>query len=115
MFNQDTGTFELSPEVYSALRGKGSKGILPVSCYAPDTKRWESHKPVAKVGNYIAVAGFLDSVNRDSSGMAARFQIEIENLTYLPRPYVPLSSKPARSGLTAGMLQATECYCMFTS
>lgn len=103
-FDQETHSFELSPEVYSGLKAKGSKSILPVHCSAPDTRRWETHKPVAKVGNYIGVSGFLHSVKRDSSGMATRFQVEIEHITYLPRPYVPLSSTPSLgSGLTAGM------------
>ncbi|KAE9390699.1 hypothetical protein BT96DRAFT_1002024 [Gymnopus androsaceus JB14] len=99
----DNHSFELSPEVYIALKGKGSKATLPVYCFVPDTKRWEAHKPVAKVGNYIGVSGFLHSVIRNNDGMASRFQVEIEHLTYLPRPYVPLSTASSRnSGPTAG-------------
>ncbi len=98
-------TFDLSPQVYvDALKeSTAPPATMPVHCYTPqNSKRWEKHPPAPRVNTYVGVSGFLHSIRRYGDGMAQCFNIELDKLTFLGRPFVPVATPQITSSPAAG-------------
>ncbi|KAJ3863592.1 hypothetical protein EV359DRAFT_64688 [Lentinula novae-zelandiae] len=99
-------TFEVSAKSYvSAL--KGHDAIMPLYCYAPDTKRWKDYPPKARINTYVGISGFLHSVRRNN-GMAHCFHVELDQLTHLGRPFVPATGLKTLSSPIAGTTSSSS-------
>ncbi|KAH7869860.1 uncharacterized protein C8R40DRAFT_1128581 [Lentinula edodes] len=101
--NEKDHTFHVSAKSYvHVLKDHKDLATLPVHCYAPKTKRWEEYPPRPRVNAYVGVAGFLHSLRRQKDGMVDHFNIEIDQIAYLGRPYVPSTGMQNISSPVAG-------------
>ncbi|THU92009.1 hypothetical protein K435DRAFT_800809 [Dendrothele bispora CBS 962.96] len=87
---------ELCPYVYNYLLkdSNAPKPSMPICTFYPDTPRW-THKPKVSSRTYVSVSGFLHSIVRTTDGMADHFEVELEKVTFLGRPFVPTGKTPA--------------------
>ncbi|KAJ3872667.1 hypothetical protein F5051DRAFT_432849 [Lentinula edodes] len=96
--NDKNHTFEVSAKSYvSAL--KGHDAIMPLYCYAPDTKRWKDYPPKARI-NICGV--------RRNNGMAHCFHVELDQLTHLGCPFVPATGLKTLSSPIAGTTSSSS-------
>ncbi|KAK7460953.1 hypothetical protein VKT23_008881 [Stygiomarasmius scandens] len=60
-------------------------GHMPVHCFIPESPRWPA-APSVRIGNFVTVAGYLQSVRRNDSKAVTGFNLELERVTYMGQP-----------------------------
>lgn len=88
-------SFKMEPVQYVAavkhLKGTTpSASTFPLSAIIRDSARYKNGKPVPRVGSCVSFGGFITSVSRSVDiSLPERFNIEIDNITFVGRGFVP--------------------------
>ncbi|KAJ3892710.1 hypothetical protein GG344DRAFT_75670 [Lentinula edodes] len=92
---------EISPQVYVQLLKDPTlpRALMPIRTFCPNTPRW-SNKPKVSVGTYVSISGYLHSITRKPDGMVDRFEVELEKVTYLGKPSVPIATSTPPKGVS---------------
>ncbi|THV03740.1 hypothetical protein K435DRAFT_774769 [Dendrothele bispora CBS 962.96] len=81
------------PQKQGFKQDKHVYGHMPIRCFVPDTRRWSS-PPTVKIGNYVTVAGYLQSVIRNDEKKVIGFELELERVTYMGQQSSSQSGTP---------------------
>ncbi|KAF7334115.1 hypothetical protein MVEN_02317300 [Mycena venus] len=79
--NRDDATFEIHAGQYLSAT-KNADNVFPVQCLFPNTKRWESYKPIPGKGKPVLIEGLVTGVERNDSRTVKYFIVDLLKVTF---------------------------------
>jgi hypothetical protein len=93
--NKTDSFFQVNAAQYTSYyKSNRTLSILPVQAYF-NSNKYKTKKPIPSNNMYVSVEGFLEDIETDSSGLATRFHVSIDNISFLGR--AAFSPSPASS------------------
>ena len=89
-FNKTDNTFDMNTSQYTSFyKTQRNLSTLPIRAHF-DEVRYKNKKPIPSNNTYVAVEGFLNSVETDpNTGIPSIFNISVDNISFLGKAILP--------------------------
>jgi len=89
--NRTESSFNLNAAQYTSFhRTQQQLASFPTQAHFDDM-RYKNKKPIPSNNTYVAVEGFLQRVEVDSTGQPVLFHINVDNINFLGKAVLPAS------------------------